>query len=607
MSRSGSISKKVETWTNIYINWSASQSISGNYSDVTATLYLKRDASMYADISYSMTLDKTSKGDSRRINTSNGGTYELLKITKRINHNSDGTQKFKLSGYVDFKGTNLSGSVLYKKYLQETTFTLTQIKRLATGKLYDFTIGDTITLEITNPSKSTYLIAELFINNQYISDFPSGMKETATYTMGLNSSQISKAYKASPYTDRAQAEVKIYSYKDSNRTEWIGTTKAIAKAGIPGSVHPNLGNLSITESNSKNDTGYYIKDVSRLKLYVDSYTPSEGAKIPSRNSYTSGISWVIKQNNKEIWSGIGNNITAPALNVNGNINVGCNFYDSRRRHYFKSLNIDIKDYIRPSVSNVEISRANRNGVTSVTGIYARIEGKMGGATLNSSNPININVYTKPVNEGSWISKKTQTITSLERNKKYDISYLLSTFTLSAEYSVKIKASDKFNSTEWLGVIGTGNVLIAFGKTSVGFGGFPSSDLDAPLQVFGDAAIENRLKPLKGIKPLKGVLLNNWSGTLHYQKDGFGNAKVWGKIRPGNISKWTIISKFGGQYGLTGVSRTVIPIYKSNDSGSRSGLNLAISESGQLYIVDTSDLKTSDEININYSYHTNGGW
>lgn len=607
MARSGSITRKVERWTDIYISWQASQSISGNYSDVTANLILKRDASMYANISGSITLDGKTESNSKYISTSSGASYTIVSVSKRIYHNSDGSKSFSLSGYVDFRGTNLSGTVLYKENLGPKTFELTRIDRLASASLSNFTIGSPINLTVTNPSATTYLIAKLYIAGRYIANFAGGMKESGTYTLNLSSSQISNAYKATAYTDIASAEVKIFNYKNPERTEWIGTTSVTAKAYISASIQPSLGDLSISEANSKNNSIYLIQDVSRLKLDVSSVSPSEGAIIPSSNSYTQGVSWIIKKDGKEIWKGVGKSITSPTLNVSGEINVGCNFYDSRKRRYFKSKNIILRPYTKPSVSNMVIERANMYGQANVTGIYISLEGKLQGSTVNGTNKINLKVLTKPIKSTTFEQKDTRMIDNLNVGENYRLSFVMGTYALSAEYHVKIEIYDNFYRSEWISVINNGRVLFAFSKTSIGIGGFPKQEESAPLQVFDDLAVTSKIKPIGGTRPIRAVLQNGWTGDLYYIKDGFGNAKLWGKIRPGSISKWTTISKLGWDYGLTGVPRTVIPIYKSSSATSRSGLNFAISEGGSLYIVDTTDLSSSDEIEINYSYHANGGW
>lgn len=605
MATSGIITKVLFDKVKIQLRWYAKQNLKDNTSYVTADLYFVDDGySADTNVNYSITIEDTTHTKSYHILTSGGKTIKLGSLSKTLNHNNDGTRKFKLSGYVDFRSTNISGHWLYKEYLDETTFTLTQIDRFATGKLHDFTIGNTITLDITNPSSSNYLIAELFINGEYISDFQDGIKASGTYTMGLNSTQISKAYSVSPYSTSPKAEVKIYNYRDSARTEWIGTTVATAKAYIPSSIIPSIGNISISEANPKNDTGYYIMNISNLKLHLDSYNPGEGAKVQTYSH--KGINWQIFNGSKKVWDKLGNDAIVPALNIHGDITIRCSFTDSRFRTVETTKSIHLLTYSQPSISNIKIARSTAFGSEKITGTYANIKGKIGGATVNGTNPLQIKIETKTSDSSTWTTKTSFSLTSLEWNVNYDLERTISSFDISSSYDIKITISDKFNNAIFIGSIVSAMVQIAFGKKNVGFGGFPDSESGNCAEFFNNVGLDGVIKPLEE-KTLKAVLLANWTGNLYYQKDALGNAHVWGTIKPGTVSKWTTISKLGSEYGLTGVSRTVIPIYKTNDSDSRSGLNLAISSSGQLYVVDTTDLKSNDEIEINHSYHVDGGW
>jgi hypothetical protein len=138
MALSGSISK---AWGDgnhyeLWIKWTATQSVANNQSTISATAWL------YSDPSYSLyittaksghvIIDGTSYAISDTVSTG-GGTWVQLgnTQTKTITHNADGTKSFSLDGDFSFNAT-ISGVTYGTVSLTATTFTLDTIPRAST-------------------------------------------------------------------------------------------------------------------------------------------------------------------------------------------------------------------------------------------------------------------------------------------------------------------------------------------------------------------------------------------------------------------------------------------------------------------------------------------
>lgn len=136
MALSGSFYTDVGRHWRLQLEWSATQSISGNYSDVTARLYwIARDGygavRSSATKTASITIDGSSNNRSASGMASLSGNQkkQIHSYTKRVNHNSDGTKSFSLSAWFDVDGVTLSGTKYNTISLSSRSFTLNTIPR----------------------------------------------------------------------------------------------------------------------------------------------------------------------------------------------------------------------------------------------------------------------------------------------------------------------------------------------------------------------------------------------------------------------------------------------------------------------------------------------
>ena len=134
MALSGSFQNLPVNNFGLYCTWSATQSVTGNYSDVTLNVYLKYytlEVGSRADSTIS--INGTSETyTAPAINDYSSGQHTKLLKTKtvRVNHNADGTKSgVALSAYWRFSGT-YSGTPI-SSITASTTITLDTIDRAA--------------------------------------------------------------------------------------------------------------------------------------------------------------------------------------------------------------------------------------------------------------------------------------------------------------------------------------------------------------------------------------------------------------------------------------------------------------------------------------------
>ncbi len=125
MALSGTINGSVtnlDSHFSFYMTWSAVQSISGNYSDVTATTFWSTDNTAYTfdttgKRSAGITINGSTESISQRFDCNpwnSNGIFEIQTHTVRVNHNSDGTKSITISaranGYASSYGPSNSSS-----------------------------------------------------------------------------------------------------------------------------------------------------------------------------------------------------------------------------------------------------------------------------------------------------------------------------------------------------------------------------------------------------------------------------------------------------------------------------------------------------------------
>ena len=132
------------------ITWSATQSVSGNYSDVTATLTYSRTNSGYTTsgtFSGSITINGTATTGSKYIEVTYNSNTVALTATTRVYHNTDGTKSITISASGSIPPSSVTSTSI------SSTITLDAIPRAATiTAAPNFNDEENPTISFSNPA-----------------------------------------------------------------------------------------------------------------------------------------------------------------------------------------------------------------------------------------------------------------------------------------------------------------------------------------------------------------------------------------------------------------------------------------------------------------------
>lgn len=273
MALSGSFQNLPVNNFGLYCTWSATQSVTGNYSDVTLNVYLKYytlEVGSRADSTIS--INGTSETyTAPAINDYSSGQHTKLLKTKtvRVNHNADGTKSgVALSAYWRFSGT-YSGTPI-SSITASTTITLDTIDRAAPTVSLS-TSG--ITASGVTISATSSATADIW---QYSTDNGSTWTQFST-TAGTSASKAITGL--SPNTTYY---IKVRARKKSNQV--YGTSSAATVKTLGGAVVNSVTALTADAAT--------VKVVINVTVYEASYTNTLVIKNGSTAYLTiSGLSW----------------------------------------------------------------------------------------------------------------------------------------------------------------------------------------------------------------------------------------------------------------------------------------------------------------------------
>lgn len=222
MALSGTFQNLPVSGFGLYCTWSATQSVSGNYSDVTLNVYLKYNKLEVGQRSDStITIGSvTETYTSQAINDYTSGSKCVLLKTKtvRVNHASDGSMSgLALSAYWRFSGTYSGVSI--------TSITASTSVNLDSLDRY----GPTVTMSISNVTTSGMTISA---TASATSDFWQYSLNNGTSWNTLSSTAGTSASKAiTGLSPNMTYNVKVRAKKASNQVYGTSSVQTITTAG----------------------------------------------------------------------------------------------------------------------------------------------------------------------------------------------------------------------------------------------------------------------------------------------------------------------------------------------------------------------------------------
>ena len=369
---------------NLLVEYSISQSIDGNYSDVSATGYVKRNNSSYypynSQSSSSLTIDGSSAGYSGSYNLGSDGYKAIVSHSKRVYHNSDGTKGITISFSFNGLLSNWYPNGSISQYI-----TLPTIPRASGVSCSSPYIGDTATIIIDRKSSNfthtvSYHIGSLTAT---IAD------KTSATVLSLNTESIkSQIYGLMPNSKSIAGTIRCRTYSGNTK---IGDTQVAnfnlyakeneCKPDVSGVViDTNEDTIDLT-----GDSSILIKNASKPKVTV-SATPKYSSTI---SSYSINLNDGQTSNSQEH--------TFDTINSNS---ITVSATDSRG--YSNSSTIDLTnrviDYVKLAFNEIDLQRTE----STSSEVILNADGAFYNGTFKNSSQLNL----RNIRVGDNLSGKT---------------------------------------------------------------------------------------------------------------------------------------------------------------------------------------------------------
>ena len=290
------------------IKWSAVQSIDGNYSDVTATLYYSRSNSGYTTSgtwSGGITIDGQWTAGSRYIDVSYQSETLAMSVTVRVYHNADGSRNVTISATGYISGTSLTSTDISQ------TVTLDTIPRATTAVVGNLTMGESGTITLTPASPSfTHTI-------RYYFGEASGVIATKTSSKSVSWTPQKSLAEQIP---RAAVGIGAIHCTTYNGNTEIGTISTSVKIIVSDDMIPTISAVTIAETVAglADKFGAYVQSKSRAKVDVTA-SGIYGSSIAACEVRVAGILYT------------GTSITSNMITASGDVPVQVKVTDTRGR------------------------------------------------------------------------------------------------------------------------------------------------------------------------------------------------------------------------------------------------------------------------------------
>lgn len=326
------------------IKWSAAQSIDGNYSDVTVTLYYSRSNSGYTTSgtwSGGITIDGQWTAGSRYIEVSYQSGTLAMSATVRVYHNADGSRNVTISASGYISGTSLTSTDISQ------TVTLDTIPRATTAVVGNLTMGEsgTITLAPASPS-FTHTI-------RYYFGEASGVIATKTSSKSVSWTPPKSLAEQIP---RATVGIGAIHCTTYNGNAEIGTISTPVKITVSDDMIPTISAVTIAEATAgiAAKFGAYVQSKSTLAVSVTA-AGAYGSTIAKRETTIESVTYKDTSFVSEIIAG------------SGTISIVVTVTDSRGRTAKATKSITVLPYSAPAINTFSAWRITSSGTASDDG------------------------------------------------------------------------------------------------------------------------------------------------------------------------------------------------------------------------------------------------
>lgn len=261
--------------------YSYTQSISGNYSDVTATVYIKKNQSIATSGTWSgsVTVGGTSNSGSQYYKLVDSWQW-LCDVSKRVYHNADGTGSVTISGTAKGpSGTSMSSA----SASGSKTITLPQIARTSSVSATSAKIGAASTITISRQSSSfTHTLTYSFKGET--STALTGTIVSKTSSTSVSWTIPKEFYNKIPNSTSGTVTITCTTYSGSTSVgSSTCTITASANSGdVKVSFNPTYEDTNATTTALTGDSSKLVRYYSTAKV-TSNATGAYGATIKSQS------------------------------------------------------------------------------------------------------------------------------------------------------------------------------------------------------------------------------------------------------------------------------------------------------------------------------------
>lgn len=519
MALNGSYQNGITGYT-VKTEWTATQNVEENYSDLTIKLYLicgyRYNLSISTKTHY-VYIDNTAYSINSSLYTNGNQTLKLGEFTKRIYHNSDGTKTVNLSSVVTFNA-NIRGRHVGTINGGSDTIELDKIPRMSTIK--NTIDGSRYLNSLHTLHVDKFLTGNITHDIWYIIYGDDATKSSNWHYIARNTSNLDIEFvptldyiNLQPNNDAMYIDFGIKTYKDGELFGEIVYSKGWYFK-IPDSIQPSISNVEIVDANTKTKAlGVYVQNHSKLNI----------------KTTASGIAGSTIKNIKILAANqafFGSDITTNELNATGTVEIKIIATDSRNKTFSTTRNITVEPYFLPSINNFKGQRLEKDERTIT------IERNFKMASIASKNPCNWKVERRQIGSSNWLTiqqgtDKVLTTNLLAYNNSTDLDYefrlTISDFHTSATQSFFVGSSFRLYEAH---SSGTGLAVGQIAKRPNMF------DVNLKTAFFKGIETENWTK----MHLYNSTTPYNAKNELKYFKDPLGLVHIQGVVKD-TTSEW----------------------------------------------------------------------
>ncbi|MEO5298643.1 DUF859 family phage minor structural protein [Enterococcus cecorum] len=543
----------------LIVEWSASQNVGGNYSTVTANLYVQGTqgwSTIYSGSvakSVALVINGNRKSGTARIDISGTEKRLLLSHTVNVPHNADGTKSFRIEGMWNPQIT-WSGTYYGSEEWTRQDWSLNAIPRASTfnQSATTFNMDSDGTIYISPASNSFNHKLYMHFGNRRVllkDNPPTRQNFTVRFSASDFASQI----------PNATSGVGTLTLETYNGGSLVGSSSRQTYLNLPSNYIPSQPSVTVSDESSvpaklgvSKTAGIYVKGMSLLRFSCS----SNGTVGSSISNYKVQIG-----NQSFGFSGGTIDIDLSKFDVGtGSLNATVTVTDSRGRTNSRTVSLNIQNYTAPKINNFSAVRQNNSANIIITKPVSV------SSILNGST--NINSYTvkteyKLSSASAWTNWRNETNASAVINS--------SGWDVTKSYDIRVTLADKLNQMVVTASISTAKTLISYHK-DVGVGIGKMHERGA-LDVGGDMYVSGTLDSTtingRAIKQNGRTLLDMFYpvGSIFLSVNSTNPESYMG-------GKW---SRFGNGRALVGVDETDSSFSYSSKTGGAKTHTLSKSE------------------------------